>query len=45
LLAQEKVPKEKGTRCTHRLAPMPCVPRQSGAARNSEDYEVGKPTS
>jgi len=24
---------------------MPCVPRQSGAARNSEDYEVGKPTS
>ncbi len=31
LLAQEKVPKEKGTRSTHRLTPMPCVPRQSGA--------------
>ena len=35
LLAQEKVPKEKGTRCTHRLTPMPCVPRQSGGAQNS----------
>ena len=31
MLAQEKVPKEKGTRSTHRLTPMPCVPRQSGA--------------
>ena len=29
--AQEKVPKEKGTRCPHRLTPIPCVPRQSGA--------------
>jgi len=30
LPAQEKVPKEKGTRCPHRLTPIPCVPRQSG---------------
>jgi len=30
LPAQEKVPKEKGTRRPHRLAPIPCVPRQSG---------------
>ena len=30
LLAQEKVPKEKGTRCPRRLAPIPCVPRQTG---------------
>ncbi|MDX2418899.1 MAG: hypothetical protein QNK19_15685, partial [Xanthomonadales bacterium] len=35
LHAQEKVPKEKGTRRPHRLAPMPCVPRQSGVAHNS----------
>ena len=30
LLVQEKVPKEKDTRSTHRLKPVPCVPRQSG---------------
>jgi len=30
LLAQEKLPKEKGTRCPRRLAPIPCVPRQTG---------------
>jgi len=30
LLAQEKVPKEKGTRSPRRLAPIPCVPRQTG---------------
>ena len=43
LLTQEKVPKEKGTRRTHRLAPVSCVPRQSGAAHNSELYGVGLP--
>jgi len=36
LHAQEKVPKEKGTRRPHRLAPIPCVPRPSGDAHNSE---------
>ena len=41
--AQEKVPKEKGTRCPHRLTPMPCVPRQSGGAHNSEFNEAGLP--
>jgi len=30
LLAQEKVPKEKGTRTPRRLTPIPCVPRQTG---------------
>ena len=33
---QEKVPKEKGTRCLRRLTPVPCVPRQAGGARNPE---------
>ena len=35
LRAQEKVPKEKGTRRPRRLTPMPCVPRRSGGAHNS----------
>jgi len=43
LRAQEKVPKEKGTRRPHRLPPMPCVPRQSGGAHNSEFSGAGKP--
>ena len=43
MCAQEKVPKEKGTRRTHRLPPMPCVPRQSGGAHNSEFNGAGMP--
>ena len=43
MCAQEKVPKEKGTRHTHRLPPMPCVPRQSGGAHNSGFNGAGKP--
>jgi hypothetical protein len=36
LRAQEKVLKEKGTRCPRRLMPVPCVPLQAGGAHNSE---------
>jgi len=34
LRAQEKVPEEKGN--PHRLAPVPCIPRQAGGPRNPE---------
>jgi hypothetical protein len=40
LCAQEKVPKEKGTRCPRRLTPVPCVPRQAGGARNRVSQPV-----